>query len=130
MRKIILLLFAATLMLAEIKQAYATKKLVSSGIIIIDIRSHAEWKETGIVAGSKTITFYDENGNYNTEEFLKELNKYVTKDTEFALICRTGNRTKAIGQFLMDNGYKVINLKGGIRYLIDKEGYKTTPYKE
>lgn len=128
MQKLTLLLLIAVLMFAEVKHIDASTSLVKSGITIIDIRTAGEWRETGIVHGSKTVTFFDENGNYNARAFLSEVEKYVTKDEEFAVICRTGNRTRAVSQFLSEQGYKVINLKGGIRHLIDKEGYKTSPY--
>lgn len=122
-----ILLIIGSLM-AELKTAQASKEIVNSGIKIIDIRTEREWKETGIVKGSITITFFDENGNYDAQKFLNEINKHISKDKEFALICRTGNRTTAVSQFLSDQGYKVTNLKGGIRHLIDKEGYQAAPY--
>lgn len=92
-----------------------TTALYSTGIEIVDIRTEAEWKQTGIVKGSHTITFYDEKGNYNAKKFLKELEKVVSKSEAFGLICRSGNRTTSVSDFLRKSGYKnVINLKGGV----------------
>jgi rhodanese-related sulfurtransferase len=121
------LLFSSLLM-AELRHVDVNEEIVKSGIKIIDIRTSPEWKETGIVENSIPITFFDEQGRYNAETFLNELTKHVKKDREFALICRTGNRTVAVSEFLSKQGYKVINLKGGIKRLIS-QGYVPEPYK-
>ena len=44
---------------------------------IIDIRLEEEWLETGILKNSYTITFFDEMGQYNLEEFLQKINKIL-----------------------------------------------------
>jgi len=109
-------------------QEWATAAFVDKNIKIIDIRTAPEWRETGIVKGSYTLTFFDEQGNYNTELFLKELSKIVDKDEPFALICRTGSRTGMLADFLANKlGYNVTNLKGGIVKMI-REGYKPVRY--
>ena len=131
MKKIlfILLAFSVSLM-AELTHVWSTPAFVDKDIKIIDIRTPAEWKETGIVKGSYTIMFFDERGNFNVENFLKQLDMAVKKDEQFALICRVGSRTGMVSEFLSEKlGYKVINLKGGIMKMI-YEGYKTTPYKK
>lgn len=129
MKKIILsLMVFATLLFAELRHVEATPEVVKSGIKIIDIRTSPEWKETGIVENSVPITFFDEQGRYDAQAFLSELDKHVKKDREFALICRTGNRTAAVSDFLSKQGYKVVNLKGGIVKLI-KQGYVPEKYQ-
>jgi rhodanese-related sulfurtransferase len=129
MKRIVLtLLLLATSLFAELKQEWATQAFVNKNIKIIDIRTPAEWKETGIVKGSYPIMFFDEQGNYNVPKFLKALNKVVKKDEQFALICRVGSRTGMVSEFLSkDMGYKVINLNGGIMKLI-QEGYRPVRY--
>ncbi|HFQ61965.1 MAG TPA: rhodanese-like domain-containing protein [Epsilonproteobacteria bacterium] len=120
----------ATSLVAEVQQVWATPEFTHKNIKIIDIRTPAEWKETGIVEHSYTIMFFDERGNFNLKNFLTRLNKIVKKDEPFALICRVGSRTGMVSKFLSEKlGYKVINLKGGITKMI-KEGYKTVPYKQ
>ncbi len=37
-------------------------QLVKSGVTVIDIRTRPEWEETGIVSGSKLLTYFDERG--------------------------------------------------------------------
>jgi len=129
MRKIIFgLLLLATSLFAELKQEWATQGFLNKNIKIIDIRTPAEWRETGIVKGSKTIMFFDEQGNYNIPAFLKALDKVVKKDEQFALICRVGSRSGMVSDFLANKlGYRVINLKGGIMKLIS-EGYRPVRY--
>ena len=114
--------------MAELTQVWATPEFADKNIKIIDIRTPAEWKETGIVKGSYTITFFDERGNFNVKNFLTQLNMAVKKDEQFALICRVGSRTGMVSEFLSEKlDYKVINLKGGIMKMIH-DGYKTVPY--
>ena len=117
----------STLLFAELRHADVSEEVVKSGIKIIDIRTLPEWKETGLVANAIPITFFDEQGRYDAEAFMKELDKYVSKEKEFALICRTGSRTSAVSELLSKQGYKVVNLKGGIKSLMSK-GYTPLPY--
>ena len=131
MKKIIItLLLLATSLMAELTNVWATPDFTEKNIKIIDIRTPEEWKETGVVKDSYTIMFFDEKGNFNVENFLKQLNIVVKKDEQFALLCRVGSRTGMVSEFLSEKlGYKVINLKGGIMKMIH-EGYKTVPYKQ
>lgn len=128
MRMIMLLLIAFNFSFAELKHVWATKDFLKNDIKIIDVRTPGEWRETGIVEGSYTIMFFDEQGRFNVALFLEELNKVVKKDEQFALICRTGSRTTEISKFLSQQlGYNVINLAGGIQKLM-REGYKPVMY--
>ena len=128
MSKLMLGLFMiSTFMLAGVKTANVTPELVQSGIKIIDIRTEPEWVQTGIIKGSIPITFFDARGNYDAQKFLDTINNHVKKGEEFALICRTGNRTTAVSDFLGKNGYDVINLKVGVKRLM-QQGYVLEKY--
>ena len=130
MFKILLPFFlVSSFLFAGVKTVNVTPEIVESGIKIIDIRTKPEWQQTGIVKDSILITFFDARGNYDAQKFLNELSTHINKGEEFALICRTGNRTTAVSDFLGKNGYNVINLKGGVKSLM-KQGYKLVPYKE
>lgn len=119
---LIALLLTITTLSAEYVRQPIDQKLVDSKIKIIDIRTPSEWKTTGLVKGSIPITFFDEQGNYNAELFLGKLNKVVKKNEQFALICNSGNRTQVVGNFLGNQqGYRVIDLQGGIQYAIAKK---------
>ncbi|MDD5716511.1 MAG: rhodanese-like domain-containing protein [Sulfuricurvum sp.] len=121
--------FFATALMAEYTRQPIDQHLIDSKIKIIDIRTPGEWKTTGLVKGAIPITFFDEQGNYNTEAFLGQLNKVVKKGEKFALICNSGNRTQVVGSFLGKQlQYNVIDLQGGIQYAIAKK-MPLEPYK-
>lgn len=117
MQKIILsLLILASALLAELKNEYLTQKFLDSKIPIVDIRTVGEWKQTGILKDSIPIQFFDEKGQYNIPGFLAQLNEKVDTTKPFALICRTGSRTKIVATYLSDTyNYKVTNVTGGIK---------------
>ncbi len=130
MSKIMLGLFMiSTFMLAGVKTADVSPAIVQSGIKIIDIRTEPEWVQTGIVEGSIPITFFDERGNYDAQKFLTALNFHVSKGEEFAIICRTGSRTTMVAEFLGQQGYDVVNLKGGVMRLM-QQGFRLSSYKK
>jgi len=123
-----LLITLSTLSADYIRQPI-DQKLVDSKIKIIDIRTPGEWKTTGVVKGSIPIMFFDEQGNYNLESFLAELNKKVKKNERFAIICNSGNRSQVLGTYLgRQMGYNVVDLQGGIQYAIVKK-IKLEPYQ-
>jgi len=117
LKKIILtLLLLTSSVFAELKNEYLTQKFLDSKMPIVDIRTIGEWKYTGILKGSIPIEFFNEQGQYNIPAFLAQLNAKVDTTKPFALICRTGSRTKMVAQFLSDTyNYKVTNITGGIR---------------
>jgi len=122
------LLILLTSLSAELKNVWVTPQFLNKNIKIIDIRTPGEWRETGIVKGAYTVMFFDEKGKYDVPKFLKNLNKIVKKDEQFALICRTGSRTAEISKYLSaEFGYNVINLGGGMMKLM-QEGYKPVKY--
>lgn len=95
---------------------------LQQGVKIIDIRRLDEWKETGVVDGSIESTAFDGQGRF-LPAFLDKLKQTVDPDEEFILICRTGNRTAMLSNWLATKGgYKnVLNVKDGITAWI-KEG--------
>ena len=123
-----LLLLGSTLF-AEVTETPATLEFVNnSKIKIIDIRTEGEWVQMGIIRNSVLITFFDERGGVNIDQFIDELNKVVDKDEKFAIICNTGSRTKLISNFLGKKlDYKVVNLTGGMMKLL-KDGFKPEFY--
>lgn len=90
--------------------------LMAKGVPLIDIRTEGEWKSTGVIAGSKLMTFFDERGQANPPLWLEKLKPIAKPDQPVILICRTGNRTKAATQYLSEQaGYKkVYNVTKGI----------------
>ncbi len=93
----------------------ALKTLMEQGVPVYDVRRQDEWQQTGIVAGSRTLTFVDGSGRLNPD-FLAKFTAEVAKDAPVALICRTGNRTDALARELVEQmGYtKIYNVRDGI----------------
>ena len=91
-------------------------RLVAKGVPVIDIRTAGEWKSTGVIPGSKLLTFFDEKGNANSAQWLASAKGLATPDQPVILICRSGNRTRAATQFLSEQaGYKTVyNVSGGV----------------
>lgn len=99
-------------------------KLMQGGVPVIDIRLQSEWEETGIVAGSKLHTFFDERGKADPAAWLDKVKPYAKPSEPVIVICRTGNRTKAVSQFLSQQaGYTTVyNVKAGIKGWIRESG--------
>ena len=104
------------------------EKLTAAGIPLIDIRTASEWGETGIVPGSHLLTFFDERGKADSNGWLNKAMLVAKPGNPVIVICRTGNRTKAVSQFLSQQaGYaKVYNVRNGIRAWI-KDGRAIAP---
>lgn len=96
--------------------------LLAKGVTLVDIRLPEEWQQTGVVEGSKLLTLFERNGAI-APGFLTNLQKIAPADKPVALICRTGNRTHAGTQMLVQAGYKqVYNVTHGITGWIGKAG--------
>ena len=91
-------------------------RLLQQGVPVIDIRMQSEWEQTGIVAGSHLFTFFDERGRANPAAWMDKVKPVAGPEQPVIVICRTGNRTKAVSQFLSQQaGYrKVYNVRTGI----------------
>ena len=129
--KIILLtiLLSVSTLFAQVIKIYPDRAFLNKHIPIVDIRTPGEWRETGVLKDAIPIMFFDERGNYNIPLFLKELSAKVDVKKPFALICRTGSRTRLVSQFLSKElGYEVYDLQGGMIYVIG-EKLPTTPYR-
>jgi len=103
-------------------------KLIKNGVPVIDIRLQSEWEETGIVSGSKLLTFFDERGKVDAPAWLNKVSPIAKPDQPVIVICRSGNRTKAVSQFLSQQaGYTTVyNVKSGIKGWI-KDGGAMVP---
>jgi rhodanese-related sulfurtransferase len=106
--------FAARAEIIDIDNAELAK-LTAAGVPLIDVRTAAEWEETGMVPGSRLLTFFDEHGRADEAAWLKKAKTIAKPGDPVALICRSGNRTKAVSRFLSEQaGYrKVYNVRNG-----------------
>ena len=104
--------------------AFFELKLSNSGVPVIDIRLQSEWEVTGIVAGSKLLTFFDENGRAAPSAWLDKVKSIAKPNEPVIVICRSGNRTRPVSQFLsQEAGYSTVyNVKSGIKSWIASGG--------
>lgn len=104
----------------SIDSAQLEEKL-ERGIKLIDIRRPEEWQQTGVVEGSIKSTAFNSESQF-IAAFAEMLQQTVNPDEEFALICRTGNRTAALSNWLATRGgYKnVLNVRDGITQWISE----------
>lgn len=88
---------------------------LAEGIPLYDIRRPEEWHQTGVVDGSRRLTFVDGSGRL-MPDFLPQFTAEIDKDAPVILICRTGNRTDGLARYLVDKlGYtQVYNVRDGI----------------
>ena len=98
------------------------EKLSKINIPIVDVRRSSEWDQTGVVPKSILLTFFDTKGNYNLDEWYKQLRLKINEGEPIILICRTGRRTKIIAE-MMDKKFDnvVYNAKDGITSWIDEK---------
>ena len=104
-------------------------ELIEQGVTIIDVRRADEWTNTGTIDGSHLITFFDKNGRYDADDWLAQLDKLVSIDEPFVLICAVGVRSRNIAQLLDARlGYTAVhNVKKGINHWISK-GQEVVPH--
>ena len=71
--------------------------------LIIDLRTTAEHKETGIIPNSHPLQSFDEKGQFDEKKWIANLKKLHTdKNQPIVLICRSGNRSSLVGQLLVE----------------------------
>ena len=91
--------------------------LMEKGVPLIDMRTPGEWQSTGVVAGSHKIMSFDERRNIDIDKWVKSIQGLAKPEDEVILICRSGNRTRMLGNYLSsERGYtKVYHLKDGMK---------------
>lgn len=91
-------------------------RLAASGAALIDIRTAPEWKETGVIAGAKLLTFFDAQGRVDAPVWLQQLKAASKTGQAVVLVCRSGNRSRTAAQFLAQQaGFKTVyNATGGM----------------
>ena len=99
------------------------KELSKNNIPIVDIRRSSEWDQTGVVPESILLTFFDEKGNYNYDEWYEKLRLEIDEGQPIILICRTGRRTQIIAKMMEIKKFDnvIYNAKNGITSWIDEK---------
>ena len=72
-------------------------------LLLVDVREDEEVAE-GMIPGAKHIRM----------STIPENLDYFDKDAEYIFICRSGNRSGHVCNYLQEQGYKVRNMVGGM----------------
>jgi rhodanese-related sulfurtransferase len=92
------------------------KKLIKEDVSIVDIRTINEWNHTGVIPNSLLITFFDEKGNYDLDQWHEKLLENSSYNKDLIIICRSGRRSKIAAEIISKNfGINVYNAKYGIK---------------
>ncbi len=91
----------------------ANMRTESGEVLLIDVRSPQEWRQTGVPKGARRVTIHDPGG---LEGFLKAMAAAVDGDLKkpIAVICARGNRSTAAQRVLSEAGFtRVFNIREG-----------------
>ena len=92
------------------------KKLIKEDVSIVDIRTINEWNHTGVIPNSLLITFFDEKGNYDLDQWHEKLLENSSYNKDLIIICRSGRRSKIAAEIISKKfRINVYNAKNGIR---------------
>lgn len=82
------------------------EEILEPDVYLVDVRTADEFA-TGHIKGAHNL-------DVNSDDFIEEAKKTLPKDKRIAVNCGTGRRSaKAAGE-LVEAGFKVINLDGGL----------------
>ena len=103
-------------------------KLSNTNIPIVDVRRSAEWVQTGVIPNSILLTFFDEEGNYNFDEWFEKLQLKISVTDPIILICRSGKRSKVVANMIDEKFNTIIyNAQSGINSWINKKFITVEP---
>ncbi|WP_245557539.1 rhodanese-like domain-containing protein [Deinococcus peraridilitoris] len=78
------------------------QRRLQQGALLLDVRESEEFRDVH-AQGAQLMPLSTFQENYAT----------LDQDREIVVICRSGARSARAAQFLLDNGYKAVNLEGG-----------------
>ena len=76
-------------------------------IIIVDVRTKKEWKETGIIPNSILLNMHNDSYEEN-KNFVNDLTAFLSKNLNesIAFICASGSRSELVANYFTEKGYK------------------------
>ena len=76
-------------------------------MILLDVRTEEEWKETGIIPGALTVPNF---------RLIAEMQNGLNLDQgkPVVAICRSGNRSKQVVEYLLGQNIDAVNLERGM----------------
>ena len=104
-------------------------KLSNTNIPIVDVRRSSEWDQTGVIPNSVLLTFFDEKGNYNFDEWYEKLQLEINVTNPIIIICRSGKRSKVVADIMDEKFNSIIyNAENGINAWISKKLVTVKPH--
>jgi rhodanese-related sulfurtransferase len=104
--------FAATGL--DLSPPDALAQVTSGKLILVDVRTPGEWKQTGVAQGAVMLDMQHPKGATGFMDDLLKLTK-GDRNAPVALICRTGNRSAQVQRFLESQGFtRVYNIPEGM----------------
>ncbi|MCH8197278.1 MAG: rhodanese-like domain-containing protein [Proteobacteria bacterium] len=92
----------------------AAERAAAGELLVIDVRSPREWRQTGVAKGARQVTIHDPGG---LPGFVEAVKVVLGGDLKrpIAVICATGNRSTLAQRFLTEAGFtRVLNIKEGM----------------
>ena len=77
-----------------------------TNVVVLDVRTADEFKE-GHLEGAVNI-------DYKQGDFVEQAVTKLPKERTIAVYCRSGRRSAGAAELLAKEGYRVVNMKGGI----------------
>ena len=93
-----------------------------SNVVVLDVRTADEFKE-GHIEGAVNI-------DQAQSDFIERVKKALPTEKTIAIYCRSGRRSASAAERLAAEGYKAVNLKGGILAWKEAEKPVTTDTDE
>ena len=80
--------------------------VADTNVVVLDVRTASEFAEGHL---ERAI-----NIDYRQDDFVEKAKATLPLDKKIAVYCRSGRRSAGAAGKLGDDGYKLVNLKGGI----------------
>ena len=93
--------------------------VADTNVVVLDVRTASEFAEGHL---ERAI-----NIDYHQGDFVEKAKATLPLDKKIAVYCRSGRRSAGAAGKLADEGYKLVNLKGGIIAWKEAEGYLVYP---
>ncbi len=84
-----------------------TELIKKTEVVLVDVRSQEEYGEAHL-EGALLI-------DQSESDFMEKAQAQLPKEKTIAVYCRSGRRSASAAGRLADQGYRVVNLKGGIK---------------
>lgn len=118
-RLLSLFLFATPMAaLAEVSHisVHEARALAGQGVAVVDVRRADEWQATGVMPGSRLLTFFDDAGRSDPPAWRASFQQHRATHQPVILVCRSGNRSGRVAQWLAQQGHSgpIYNVRGGM----------------